>query len=94
MPSEGLKPFGNRGLLSDEEILRIVRISASLGVKKIRMTGGEPLIRKNLSSLIGSVSRIEGVEDISLTTNGQLLKRYAHSLFNEIEQGEHKSRFS
>ncbi len=60
-------------LLSFEEITRISKIFARLGVKKIRLTGGEPLLRKNLPVLIQQLSKIDGIEDISLTTNGVLL---------------------
>lgn len=80
MPSDGIKPIGHKEILSHEEIIKIVGIAAGLGVRKIRLTGGEPLIRKNLAYLISSINSIEGIEDISLTTNGLLLKRYARSL--------------
>lgn len=80
MPSEGVKSMEHKKILSYEEIIRIVRIAAGLGVKKVRLTGGEPLTRKNLSYLISSINSIEGIEDISLTTNGLLLKKYAQPL--------------
>jgi cyclic pyranopterin phosphate synthase len=80
MPSNGIKPIRHKEILSYEEKVKIVRIAAGLGVRKIRLTGGEPLIRKNLDYLISSINSIEGIEDISLTTNGILLKRYARSL--------------
>lgn len=67
-------------LLSFEEILRIVRVSAQLGISKYRLTGGEPLLRKNLQSLIASIASVPGVQDLSLTTNGVLLKKYAKEL--------------
>ena len=68
-------------LLSFEEITRISNVFAQLGVKKIRLTGGEPLLRKKLPVLIQQLSGIEGIEDISLTTNGVLLtKEMAHQL--------------
>ena len=60
-------------LLSFEEITRVSKIFATLGVKKIRLTGGEPLLRKNIAKLIEQLSSIEGIDDISLTTNGVLL---------------------
>lgn len=62
-------------LLSFEEITRVSKVFATLGVKKIRLTGGEPLLRKNIPVLIEQLSNIEGIEDISLTTNGVLLTR-------------------
>ncbi|MEW6117199.1 MAG: GTP 3',8-cyclase MoaA [Nitrospirota bacterium] len=80
MPSEGVKPIAHKSILSYEEIIRIVRIAARLGVRKIRLTGGEPLIRKNLTYLVSSINAIEGIDDISLTTNGLLLKKLARPL--------------
>ncbi|BCB97285.1 GTP 3',8-cyclase [Dissulfurispira thermophila] len=80
MPSEGIKPIEHKDILSYEEIIRIVRIGAALGVRKIRLTGGEPLVRKGLTYLVSSINGIKGIEDISLTTNGLLLKKYARSL--------------
>ncbi len=67
-------------ILSYEEIERIVTVAAGLGVRKVRLTGGEPLARKNVQYLVGRLARIEGLEDISLTTNGLLLSRYAEEL--------------
>lgn len=80
MPSEGVKPIEHKDILSYEEIIRIIRIATGLGVRKIRLTGGEPLIRKNLTYLIESINNINGIMDISLTTNGILLKKYARSI--------------
>ena len=59
--------------LNDNEIVRLVRAFADLGLKKIRLTGGEPLVRKNLSQLAGMISSINGIEDLSLSTNGTQL---------------------
>ncbi|KFE41183.1 molybdenum cofactor biosynthesis protein A [Staphylococcus agnetis] len=61
-------------LLTFEEIARITQIYAHLGVKKVRITGGEPLLRRDLDHLIRLLTRIDGIEDIGLTTNGLLLK--------------------
>lgn len=67
--------FLERGdVLSYEEITRLVRIFARLGVEKIRLTGGEPLLRRDIEVLIGELSTIDGIRDIALTTNGSLLK--------------------
>lgn len=73
MPSKGVPLLRHGDLLRYEEILRTVRIAAQLGVRKVRITGGEPLVRKNLPWLIQSLKAISGIEDISLTTNGLLL---------------------
>ncbi|MDQ0340376.1 cyclic pyranopterin phosphate synthase [Caldalkalibacillus uzonensis] len=67
-------------LLTFEEMTRLVRIFASLGVKKIRITGGEPLLRRELPTLIGMIRKLEGIEDIALTTNGSLLPKFATQL--------------
>ncbi|MFD9624728.1 GTP 3',8-cyclase MoaA [Peribacillus muralis] len=67
-------------LLSYEEIVRLSKIFADLGVKKLRLTGGEPLLRKNLTTLIAELVKIEGIEDLGLTTNGVYLKKHANNL--------------
>lgn len=67
-------------VLSYEEIQRLVRAAAGLGVKKIRLTGGEPLVRPDLSTLVKLLAQVEGIDDISLTTNATLLGRYAAEL--------------
>jgi cyclic pyranopterin phosphate synthase len=66
--------------LSFEEIVRLSRLFASIGVRKLRLTGGEPLLRANLPDLIGDLSTIPGIEDIALTTNGVLLGKHAVDL--------------
>ena len=66
--------------LSFEEILRLARLFVAQGVRKIRLTGGEPLLRANLADLIGDLTSIAGVEDVALTTNGVLLARHAAEL--------------
>ncbi|GGI17805.1 GTP 3',8-cyclase MoaA [Gottfriedia solisilvae] len=68
-------------ILSFEEIERLTRIFVSLGVRKLRITGGEPLLRRDLPVLIERLNKIEGVEDIGLTTNGSLLKKFAKDLY-------------
>ena len=80
MPAGGIDLFEHREILSYEEIVRVVGIAAGLGVRKIRITGGEPLARRNVSRLVSSLRSIAGIEDISLTTNGTLLERYAREL--------------
>jgi len=68
--------------LNFDEITRLVKIFASFGVNKIRLTGGEPLLRKNLAELIARLKKIEGIKDIALTTNGQLLKKQLPQLLD------------
>jgi len=69
-----------REILSFEEIERLARIFVELGVRKLRITGGEPLVRSDLAELIGRLARIQGVEDLALTTNGYLLADQAQAL--------------
>jgi cyclic pyranopterin phosphate synthase len=80
MPEGGVAPIEHREILRYEEIIRIVKIAVPFGVRNIRFTGGEPLIRKNLAYLIRSISGIPGIDDLSLTTNGILLARHAEEL--------------
>src|SRR5450755_1597987 len=67
--------------LSFDEIVRLSRLFAELGVRKLRLTGGEPLLRSNLADLIGDLTAIPGIEDIALTTNGVLLGQHAVDLY-------------
>jgi cyclic pyranopterin phosphate synthase len=67
--------------LSFEEIVRLSRLFAALGVRKLRLTGGEPLLRANLAELVGDLTAIPGIDDIALTTNGVLLGRHAADLY-------------
>jgi len=80
MPAEGLEWLGRDEILSFEEIARLVGVLARLGVDEVRLTGGEPLIRRDLPTLVGMLSAIERVRDLSLTTNGVLLDRFAGPL--------------
>jgi cyclic pyranopterin phosphate synthase len=80
MPAEGLEWLGRDEILSFEEITRLVGVLARMGVDEVRLTGGEPLIRRDLPTLVGMLSAIEGVRDLSLTTNGVLLDRFAGPL--------------
>lgn len=89
MPAEGLPWLERKEILSFEEIHRLVGIFAELGVTDLRLTGGEPLVRKDLPSLVAMLSAQAGIDDLSITTNGYLLKRDAAAL---IEAG--LSRFN
>lgn len=84
MPEEVFGPdypfLPREKILQFEEIVRLVRIFADLGVEKIRITGGEPLLRRDLPELIRMISEVEGIRDIALTTNGTLLARHAEAL--------------
>lgn len=80
--SEGnaVEPDLRSNVLSYEEIRRIVEVAASLGITTVRLTGGEPLVRSDLSRLVAMLARIKGIDDIALTTNGILLGKYSAEL--------------
>ena len=80
MPEEGVPALRHGEVLSYEEIIRIVRVAAGAGIKKVRLTGGEPLIRKDVASLIRQIAAVPGIEDLALTTNGILLEKMAGEL--------------
>jgi GTP 3',8-cyclase len=82
MPEEGVKFEPHANILSYEEIERFARVAVGLGIRKLRITGGEPLVRKNLSTLIRKLNGIEGVQDLALTTNGVLLAQQAAELYD------------
>ncbi len=80
MPAEGLPWLDRAEILSFEEIERLVRVFAAMGVSDVRLTGGEPLVRRDFPRLLGMLSAVPGVDDLSLTTNGFLLARDAAAL--------------
>lgn len=80
MPEEGVKFEPSENLLSYDQITEVVRVGAEMGITKLRITGGEPLVRPGLAELIGQLSSIPGIRDISLTTNGVLLADQAEAL--------------
>ncbi|MBN9656817.1 MAG: GTP 3',8-cyclase MoaA [Acidobacteria bacterium] len=81
MPEEGVQFLQRSEILTFEEIEHFARVAVSLGVNKIRITGGEPLVRKDLPVLVKKLTAIEGVKDIALTTNGVLLAEQAEALY-------------
>lgn len=80
MPEEGIKLFNHEDILSFDDIAGFTKVVVSKGVTKVRITGGEPLVRKGVTVLVSMISKIKGIEDLSMTTNGTLLKRYAQEL--------------
>jgi cyclic pyranopterin phosphate synthase len=80
MPAEGLQWLGRDEILTFEEITRLVSVLARLGVDEVRLTGGEPLVRRDLPVLVEQLANVDGVADLSLTTNGVLLDRLAAPL--------------
>ncbi len=80
MPPHGTKLLDREEILSFEEILTIVKHGVSLGVNKIRLTGGEPLVRKGITSLIKHITDIDGIDDVAVTTNGVFVRECAMAL--------------
>jgi cyclic pyranopterin phosphate synthase len=80
MPRGPLSPFSESALLTDDEIVEIVSIFAELGIWKVRLTGGEPLLRKDVTTLVRRLKRVQGVRELVMTSNGLLLKRFASEL--------------
>src|SRR3974390_2290440 len=77
MPKEGVSLLGHDDILRYEEIERIVQVAVSLGIIKVRLTGGEPLIRRGLLEFLKSLNSLEGLQEVTLTTNGILLEEMA-----------------
>ena len=81
-PKEGISLKGHEDILRYEEIIRIVSMAVKLGLIKVRITGGEPLVRRGFIEFIARLKKINGLQDISLTTNGILLEKYAQGIFD------------
>ncbi len=80
MGEDGIEQSSHETILSYEEIMKVVSAGAELGISKIRITGGEPLVRKNLVELVRMIAQVPGISDLAMTTNGTLLPRYAADL--------------
>lgn len=80
MGEEGIEQLSHSDILSYEDIMKVVEAGAELGISKIRITGGEPLIRRGIIDLIKQIASVHGINDLSMTTNGTLLTRYAAEL--------------
>lgn len=80
MPKEGVPHKEHSEILSYEDMISIARVCSSIGIDRIRLTGGEPLIRKNIIDFIYKLRRVEGIKEVNLTTNGLLLEQYAEKL--------------
>lgn len=80
MPEEGLEFLPGDKLMRAEEIVKIVRTAAKLGIRKLRITGGEPLVRKDIVDIVAGVAAVPGIEDVAMTTNGLLLAAKAEAL--------------
>ncbi len=82
MPEDGIEKVSMSQILTYEEILRICRAAAGLGITKLKVTGGEPLVRKGCPSLVHDLKQIPGIEQVTLTTNGQLLEQHMDALLD------------
>lgn len=80
MPEEGIRLMSHQDILSFEEIMEVVSESVLLGITKVRITGGEPLVRKGVVNLVKMITRMQEIVDVGLTTNGILLEQYAEEL--------------
>ena len=80
MPAEGVCKKSHLQMLTEEETIQAIKAAASLGVKKVRITGGEPLVKKNIVSICEKTAQIEGVKEVCITTNGVLLPQLAKTL--------------
>jgi cyclic pyranopterin phosphate synthase len=80
MPAEGVKLIRHEDILTYDEITEFTRVAVAAGINKVRVTGGEPLVRKGVTNLIAMLSAIEGITDLSMSTNGVLLADYADGL--------------
>ena len=80
MPEKGVDKLKHEDILSLEDIYEVIKVFVDLGINKIRFTGGEPLVRLGVVDLISKVSKLDGVKEIAMTTNGTLLEKYAKEL--------------
>ena len=80
MPEEGVCKLRHEEILTEDEMIGAVEAAASLGIRKLRITGGEPLIKKNILSICRRAAAVQGIEELCLTTNGTLLGEFAESL--------------
>lgn len=80
MPAEGVEFTPHDQIISFEEILEVVKHGAKNGINKVRLTGGEPLVRKGIVDLVKMISEVDGITDLAMTTNGILLSKYANAL--------------
>lgn len=80
MPEEGICKKRHEDMMTEEEMLSAVKVATKLGINKIRLTGGEPLVKKNIVDIVSKIREIDGVDEICLTTNGSYLSKYAKDL--------------
>jgi cyclic pyranopterin phosphate synthase len=80
MPEDGIELLRHNDILSFEEIVEVVNVAVRMGITKVRLTGGEPLVRQGIISLVEAIAQIKGIDDFAMTTNGVLLAQYAPAL--------------
>jgi GTP 3',8-cyclase len=91
MPKEGIRLIGHADIISYEEILEVIREGIKLGITKVRITGGEPLVRKGVVGLVSMIALTDGITDFGMTTNGILLEQFAEDL---AKSGLHRINIS
>ncbi|MBM3404550.1 MAG: radical SAM protein [Bacteroidetes bacterium] len=91
MPAGGVESISHDEILRYEEIVEVVKVAATMGIDKVRITGGEPLVRKGIVDLVRALASIPEIRDLSMTTNGQLLESFAFPL---AEAGLHRINIS
>jgi len=91
MPAEGVKLMHHNDILRFDEIIDTIKFAVSRGVDKVRITGGEPLVKRGIVDLVGMIAKIEGIKDFGMTTNGIFLKKYAQQL---ADAGLHRVNIS
>ncbi|MCK5765507.1 MAG: radical SAM protein [Bacteroidales bacterium] len=80
MPESGIRLLAHEDILNFDEILDVVRVAVAMGVNKVRITGGEPLVRKGITDLVRMIAGVEGITDLGMTTNGIMLPKFAGEL--------------
>ncbi len=80
MPEHGIKLIDHSKILTFEEITNIIKVAVGLGIDKVRLTGGEPLVRKGIVNLVYMIAKIKGIKDFAMTTNGTFLDKFAQPL--------------
>lgn len=80
MPAEGVPSVGHENILTFDQIVTVCRCASRLGIRKIKLTGGEPLVRKNFTALVREIKALDGIDEVTMTTNGILLEEYLDEL--------------
>ena len=92
MPEEGVCKRSHSEMMNEDEVVTAVKVAASLGIYKVRLTGGEPLVKRNIVSICRRVAAVEGIREVCLTTNGILLPELGRQLFAWLDTGTEPDR--